>query len=158
MSDLNLPKVSCICPTFARVYLLEEAIESFLRQDYKGEKELIICNDFYQQELVYEHPEVKIYNLPERCPTLGDKKNQTYSYATGEYMIIWEDDDIFLPGRISRLVNAILEINSEFMFEGPHIILYGGKINYQPFTTAGSNIISKKLFEEIGGFPLINSG
>jgi len=158
MSDLNLPKVSCICPTFARVYLLEEAIESFLRQDYKGEKELIICNDFYQQELVYEHPEVKIYNLPERCPTLGDKKNQTYSYTTGEYMIIWEDDDIFLHGRISRLVNAILEINSEFMFEGPHIILYGGKINYQPFTTAGSNIISKKLFEEIGGFPLINSG
>ena len=54
MSDLNLPKVSCICPTFARVYLLEEAIESFLRQDYKGEKELIIddgledcCGEFW---------------------------------------------------------------------------------------------------------------
>jgi len=38
-------KVSCQCITYDRVELLEEAIESFLRQDYKGEKELVILND-----------------------------------------------------------------------------------------------------------------
>jgi hypothetical protein len=56
------------------------------------------------------------------------------------------------------MVNAMLEINSEFMFEGPHIILYGGKISYQSSLVSGPNIISKKLFETVGGMPLINSG
>lgn len=155
---MTLPKISCICPTFSRAYLLEEALESFLKQDYQGEKELIIYNDFSQQEFIFEHPEVKIINSLERSPTLGHKWNTTYSHATGEYMLTWGDDDIYLPGRISRMVNAMLEINSEFMFEGSHIILYGGKISYQSSLVSGPNIISKKLFEAVGGMPLINSG
>jgi glycosyltransferase involved in cell wall biosynthesis len=153
-----LPKVSCVCPTFARAYLLEEALESFLRQDYQGGKELIICNDFPLQEFIFEHPEVKVINLPTRCPNLGSKRNVAYSYATGEYMLTWGDDDIHLPKRISRMVNAALELKSEFLLEGAHIILYAGKISYQPGLVAGPNIISKRLFEEIGGIPERNSG
>jgi glycosyltransferase involved in cell wall biosynthesis len=158
MFNMILPKISCICPTFSRAYLLEEAIESFHKQDYQGEKELIVCNDFPLQEFVYEHPEVKIINLPERCPNLGSKRNTAYSYATGEYMITWGDDDIHLPRRISRMVNVALELNTEFLFEGPYIILYGGKISYQPGLVAGPNMISKRLFEAVGGIPNINSG
>ena len=41
----DLPAVSCICLTYGRVALLEEAIESFLRQDYPGVKELVVLND-----------------------------------------------------------------------------------------------------------------
>jgi glycosyltransferase involved in cell wall biosynthesis len=96
---MNYPKVSCVCPTFARAYLLEEAIESFHRQDYPGEKELIICNDFIDQELIYDHPDVKVINLKERCKNLGEKKNITCSYATGDLLLTWEDDDIHLPSR-----------------------------------------------------------
>ena len=33
------PKVSCYCATYGRTKLLEEAIHSFLLQDYEGEKE-----------------------------------------------------------------------------------------------------------------------
>ena len=40
------PKVSCYCATYGRVSLLEESVHSFLIQDYDGEKELIILNDF----------------------------------------------------------------------------------------------------------------
>ena len=38
----DYPGVSCICPTYARPDLLEEAIQSFLLQDYPGPKELIV--------------------------------------------------------------------------------------------------------------------
>jgi glycosyltransferase involved in cell wall biosynthesis len=158
MSNLNLPKVSCICPTFCRAYLLEEAVESFLRQDYEGEKELIICNDFIDQEIIFDHPLVKVINLPERTKTLGEKRNITYSYATGEYMITWGDDDIHLPRRISRMVNAALKLNTEFLFEGPYIILYDHKLYKEPGSTCGANIISKKLFKEVGGIPEENIG
>src|SRR5690349_243347 len=52
-------KVSCICATYNRPphfqWLLEEAIESFLRQDY-AEKELIVLNDCPEQELLCDAP------------------------------------------------------------------------------------------------------
>lgn len=155
---MNNPKVSCICPTFGRAYLLEEAIESFHRQDYPGEKELIICNDLPDQHLIYEHPDVKVINLPERCPTLGDKKNISNSYGTGELLLTWEDDDIHLPGRISRMVNAIQNSDVKFVFEGPYYILYGGKILKERGRTQGTHIISKELFDASPKYPIMNSG
>jgi glycosyltransferase involved in cell wall biosynthesis len=154
----TLPKISCICPTFGRAYLLEEAIESFHRQDYPGEKELIICNDFVDQELVYDHPEVKVVNLSERAPNLGNKRNKAYSYATGDAFLTWGDDDIHLPGRISRMVNSMKELNSEFVFEGPYYIIYGGKLSLDKGKTSGAHIITKDLFYKVGQIPEINSG
>lgn len=151
-------KVSCVCPTFCRAYLLEEAIESFLRQDYPGEKELIICNDFVHQELVYSHPNVKVINLPERCPNLGNKRNVAYSHATGDVFLTWGDDDIHLPGRISRMVNAMQELNSEFVFEGSYYLLYNNKITKEKGKTSGAHVITKKLFYEAGQIPEMNSG
>ena len=153
---MNLPKVSCICPTFCRVYLLEEAIESFLRQDYAGEKELIVCNDFLPQELVYEHPSVKIINLSERAPNLGAKRNATYAHATGDLLLTWGDDDIHLPGRISRMVNSLGD--NEFLYEGQYYCLYGGKLYWERGKTSGAHIITKRLFDELGGIPEMNSG
>lgn len=152
------PKVSCICPTFCRAYLLEEAIESFHRQNYPGEKELIICNDFIDQELVYNHPDVKVINLKERAPNLGSKRNTAYSYATGDVFLTWGDDDVHLPGRITRMVNAMKEHNSEFVFEGPYYILYGGKLSFEKGKTSGAHIITKDLFYKAGKIPEINSG
>jgi GT2 family glycosyltransferase len=152
------PKVSCICPTFCRAYLLEEAIESFHRQNYPGEKELIICNDFIDQELVYNHPDVKVINLKERAPNLGSKRNTAYSYATGDVFLTWGDDDIHLPNRISRMVNAMIELKSDFVFEGPYYLLYGGKLSFDKGKTSGAHIITKKLFYDAGKIPEINSG
>jgi glycosyltransferase involved in cell wall biosynthesis len=155
----TLPKISCICPTFGRAYLLEEAIESFHRQDYLGEKELIICNDFVDQELVYNHPEVKVINLSERAPNLGFKKNYTYEQGTGDLFLTWEDDDIHLPGRISRMVNSIQKFNEEFVFEGPYYLLYGGRLSKKMTgKTSGTHIITKKLFYDCGKIPAMNSG
>lgn len=154
----KFPKVSCVCPTFARAYLLEEAIESFHRQDYPGEKELIICNDFVEQELIYDHPEVKVINLKERCKTLGEKKNKTCSFATGELLLTWEDDDIHLPGRITRMVKSLQDSKREFVFEGPYFVLYGGKMYKKDTRTQGTHIITKRLFEASPKYPLMNSG
>ena len=83
---MQLPKISCVCPTFCRTALLEEAIECFLRQDYQGEKELIIGNDFSSQHLIFEHKEVKVINTDVRFPTLGEKRNWICNYSTGDYL------------------------------------------------------------------------
>ena len=55
--------VSCLCLTYGRPTLLEEAIESFIRQQWDGPKELIVLNDHPEQELLYQYDEVRIINL-----------------------------------------------------------------------------------------------
>jgi len=64
---MDLPLISCICPTYNRLpkyqFLLEESIESFLRQDYPN-KESIVLNDTPGQELRCEANGVTIVNVP----------------------------------------------------------------------------------------------
>lgn len=67
------PPVSCICPTYGRVALLEEAIETFLRQDYPSPKELIVVNDYAGQTLYFDHPEGRVINVPQRFHSVGEK-------------------------------------------------------------------------------------
>jgi hypothetical protein len=95
------PAVSCICPTYGRPGVLEEAIQSFLLQDYPGRKELIVLNDFDRQLLIFDHPEVTIINLPRRFRTLGEKHNAAVALASHDLIFVWDDDDIYLPHRLS---------------------------------------------------------
>ena len=98
----ELPSVSCWCPTFARESLLEEALESFLQQDYPGKKELVIVNGNPDQTLVFDHPEVRIYNAKERFLTLGAKQKFTMEKCEYEFVAPWGSDDIHLSSRLSR--------------------------------------------------------
>lgn len=101
------PKVSCYCPTYGKSKLLEEAIYSFLNQDYDGEKELVILNDLVDQTLIFDHPQVKIINSKQRIYPLGKKLNECLSYCSGEYIFVWDDDDIYFPWKISFSINNI---------------------------------------------------
>lgn len=99
--------ISCLMPTFnrpaTRPWLLNEAVQSFLLQDYPN-KELIICNDTPDQELLLarNHANIKVVNLPKRFDTLGNKLDwMIRNVAMGEYLCRWDDDDISLPWRLS---------------------------------------------------------
>ena len=102
------PLASAICCTFARPRLLEEAIECFLRQDYEP-KEMIILNDHPDQELILaqKHPGIRIINAPERYGSLGEKRNAAMAHAKGEYLFVWDDDDLSLPWRMSSSVKLL---------------------------------------------------
>jgi glycosyltransferase involved in cell wall biosynthesis len=102
------PKVSCYCATYGRVSLLEESVHSFLIQDYDGEKELIILNDFSDQTIYFDHPQIKIYNYKKKESLLGKKFNDCVKYCTGEILFPWEDDDIYLSNKISFSVNKMI--------------------------------------------------
>jgi glycosyltransferase involved in cell wall biosynthesis len=150
--------ISCICPTYSRPELLEEAIESFLRQDFKGEKELIILNDFADQELVFDHPEVRIFNTSERFQTLGEKYNAMFALAKGEFLTPWEDDDIFLPHRLSYAMKKINETGADY-----HKLPLAYCWHYGHITEITGNLFyctgtwSKKLLEKTTGCGAVNT-
>jgi hypothetical protein len=98
------PPLSCICLTYGRPELLEEAIHSFLLQEYPGDRELIVLNDFDQQHLIFEHPDVRVLNVPRRFRTVGEKTNAAVALAAHDLLFVWDDDDIYLPHRLALSV------------------------------------------------------
>lgn len=88
--------------------LLNEAVQSFLMQDY-GNKELVIVNDTPGQTVNFSHPEVIVMNCPERFKSLGAKRNAAIHRSTGDYLFVWDDDDIHLPWRLSQGVRWFQE-------------------------------------------------
>lgn len=122
------PFVSCICPTFNRIAKLEEMLESFLRQDYPGRKELIILNDCPAQTLHFDHPEVRIINWTAQCKSLGKKHRALVGAAKGEYISVWDDDDIKLPRALSFSVDMMRRNRLELFYPDKSIVSYNNSV------------------------------
>ena len=153
--------VSCICLTYRRSELLGESIESFLRQDFQGKKELIILNDEPEQEIVFNHPDVLIVNLKERLSTVGEKRDFAIKISNNDYIFPWDDDDIMLPNRISHSMRNVQELNLDayklsacFTLNGDtisdHISFHGGLY--------GSCCFSREKYDQTDGHPKLNTG
>ncbi|HEY4259442.1 MAG TPA: glycosyltransferase [Schlesneria sp.] len=166
------PKVSAICLAYdlpARLEALNEAVESFLRQTYPN-KELVIVNDMPGMVIEFEHPQVRILNLPERCATLGDKYNAGCEAASGDLLESWDDDDISLPWRMEQSVAKISQQvhfdttngraagTAEYFNPQTCWSLCDGKLELQTTTHICHNAatMTKAAWEAAGRYPLLN--
>ena len=148
-----------MCPTFARPrQVVEEAVHSFLNQDYAGEKELLILNDFHLQKLVFEHPQVTVVNVPSRFHSLGEKRNAAAALCRHDLLAVWDDDDIYLPHRLSFSV-SMYEERKRFFKPSRALILDDGAIR-GPKTALfhGGSLWHRSLFDEAGGYAHMGSG
>jgi hypothetical protein len=153
----GMPKVSCQCITYGRPHLLNEAVESFLRQDYAGEKELVILND-HPTILVepFKHPEIKVFNVGARFHSIGEKRNACCALCTGQVIFPWDDDDISLPWRIS----FTLEQMKNHHYMKPDRLWYWdkGAVSARKAVAHAMGAWSRALFDEVRGYPHIQSG
>lgn len=157
----NLPLISCICPTFGRPpgrqHLIEEAIQSFLLQDYPN-KELIVLNDCPGQELVCNAPGVRVVNVSERFPSLGDKRNAGVALARGDLIATWDDDDISLPWRLSLSYQMLG--NADYFNPQSCWFRHSGKMEAQHGSIVGANmsLFRRDALRAIGGYPSLTLG
>jgi len=99
-------KVSCLMGTYGRYSMASESLSCFLDQDYEN-KELIILNQ-HEVPLVFDHPQVKIYNInAKEVPTLQSIRRACLELATGDYIIFWDDDDLMMPHHLSTSIKYI---------------------------------------------------
>ena len=152
----EVPLVSCICLTYnrppAHEWLVEEALKSFLVQDYPR-KELIILSDCPGQFLSFQSPDVLVVNVNRRFHSLGEKLNAAVGLARGDFIALWDDDDISLPWRIPLSIQAIGDADyynpSQYWFidsEGLHIDHAMGLAHH-------CSILSRRAFDFVGGYP-----
>ena len=154
----KFPFISCKCITYGRVSTLEEAIHSFLIQDYPKDRcELIIVNDYPKQKLIYDHPQVTIYNLDETFPLIGEKENYAIERCNGDLIAVWDDDDVAMSNHLMNIANHWKEDTNIIHWETG---VFYNEPSITAITGVGNSgiVYSKDVWERIGKSPLENAG
>jgi len=158
MENKEFPMISAKCITFGRVNMLEESIQSFLQQDYPADKcELVIVNDYPLQKLIYDHPQVRIYNFDKTFTTIGEKENWATEQCNGNIIVQWDDDDLALPNHLQNI--------SKYFIDGSNILhwnrgIFMNSSQITSITGLGNSgiVFSKSAWKKVGGHPLENAG
>ena len=103
------PRVSCIMPTRDRRRFVPQAIDYFLRQDYP-ERELLIVDDGDTpvDDLLPDDPRIALLR-PTGKATIGAKRNLACEQATGDVIMLWDDDDWYADQRIRYQMQPLLD-------------------------------------------------
>lgn len=103
---MSVPLISVITPTYNRPYVLGELLESLSRQTYRN-LEIIIINDhgidvkFVKD--AYPELQVHIIDLDTNLKHVH-ARNYGLAQATGDYILLCDDDDLLLSTHIERMV------------------------------------------------------
>ncbi len=155
------PPVSILVPTYGRTRCLSEVLECFRRQTYTGAMELLILNDVQGQSLTCATPNVRIVNLPARCPSLGDKRNLAVAFAKHDLFLFVDDDDIFLPWYVKTAMRSYQAWQRPTW---PHAHYYASgrgaeiRVRLVRQTHPASYLMSKTQFDAIGRYPFVYAG
>lgn len=165
-NEEELPLISCVMPTYGRPAYVNEAIQMFLDQDYPN-KELIILNDCEGQIFTCNLPPeagIQVINHPERFPNLGDKRNACIEIAKGEFIAIWDDDDVYLPWRLSYSYRMLKAYDTPF-YRAKDFLTYWGKDeplhndqSVPGWVSHPNTLFTKDLWKKVQGYPSIDVG
>lgn len=118
------PLVSVIIPTYRRSFELERAIISVQTQTYE-KCEIIVVDDNDDKEWnqivqsiinkCSKNNKVSI-RLIQNHPNLGSAKarNKGIEKSQGDFVVFLDDDDIYLPERVKKQLDVMIEHNADF--------------------------------------------
>ncbi|MGQ0826912.1 MAG: glycosyltransferase [Bacteroidota bacterium] len=113
-------KVTVIIPTYRRPENLKLAIESVVSQTYKNIEVIVIdANDpesEYRQEtekLMNAYPNV-IYIKGAHALNGAEARNLGLKYSNSEYISFLDDDDVYLPEKVKKSIEAIKKYPSGY--------------------------------------------
>ena len=152
-----MKKVSFVCTTYRRFTCVERIIAQFHAQTYPN-VELIIFNTDMKFPLVkeFDHENVIVINNDidylSGAPyeTRGQICRDAVTHATGDYFMLADDDDIYLPWHIQQAVDKIEEMGTDAwkpersFFATPH------KLELVRNTMEASVIVKMERIREIG--------
>lgn len=155
------PKVSAVMCTYGRFKCVERALNCFLQQDYKGETELIIFNTDPENPYTLTSElnmlgSVKIVNqgvdsiTNEPYTNVGAIRRDALTHATGDYVVTWDDDDIFLPHFIRQGIDRIAETGLPSFKPAASFFYSGGNLRIVRNTMEASVIADINKVREYG--------
>ena len=122
-----MKKVSVLVPAYNHGEYIGDAINSILESDYKN-LEIIVVDDGSKddtRDVVANFKDV-IYIHQENAGA-AHAINKAISVASGDYLSILNDDDVFLPQHISVAVNNLEKYGNRIFVGKPDIVGSGDK-------------------------------
>ena len=118
------PEVSIIIPTYNRRAALAELLEALLRQTYRN-FEVIIVNDAGESVdkviALYKSLNIKRIDF-ERNAKHVHARNAGLRVATGNWIMLCDDDDILLPDHIERMLQQ--SSDADLLYSDVEIVHY----------------------------------
>jgi glycosyltransferase involved in cell wall biosynthesis len=171
MGRTNPPLVSIIIPTYNRGWIIKEAVDSVLTQDF-NDFELIVVDDgstdntseilnSYQQD-------IKV--IQQNNQGVSAARNRGLATASGRFIAFLDSDDLWLPQKLSRQVDFFnsnpdaLICQTEEIWIRNNVRVNPKKRHKKPsgmifepslalcLVSPSSVMIRPSLFEKIGGF------
>jgi len=178
---INKPLVSVIIPTYKRSDSLVRAIESVLNQTYTDVEVIVVDdnNDDEFRKITAARMEqfsnrMNVYYVQHECNKNGSAaRNTGISYANGDFIAFLDDDDVFLPQKIEKQYNRLLDLPVEWggcycgysvilddtiIYNGPHNDIREGSMIYElmsmsfSFGTTSTLFFRKEALINIAGF------
>jgi glycosyltransferase involved in cell wall biosynthesis len=153
----NIPKVSAVCCTYGRFKCVERAMNCFLAQDYPN-KELIIYNTDTDSpyDVSQSTHSITIVNRSidsitnEPYTNVGAIRRDALMFATGDYVVTFDDDDIFLPHFMSQAINRMAETGLPSFKPEKSFFYSGGNLRLVMNTLEASVVASIDLVRKYG--------
>lgn len=143
--------ISVLTITYKRPHLLEEAIESFLRQRRVAGAEMVIINDNPEVDYVYDHPSIKIFNVKERFPSIAAKLKWGYKQCTHNFIYRLDDDDLLAPEAIYNVAVTVIEsaLDYDIYRSKDHFFFVNNKFEKKSSNINNGNVYTKKYLNRI---------
>jgi glycosyltransferase involved in cell wall biosynthesis len=152
----GLPLVSVIIPTHNRALLLQQAVNSVYNQEGLGQEfaiELIVvdgASSDHTPDLMRSYPQARYIRLEKNLGAAACRNTGLQS-STGKYIGFLDDDDLWLPYKLSLQIPA-LESHPEIgLVYSQSIVKIGSKFHIDPqkSDTASGSVFSQLL---VGNF------
>ena len=165
------PQVSVIIPTYNRGWILKEAIDSVLAQDYK-DFELIVVDDGStdntSEVLAPYGNDIRIFF--QKNKGVSAARNRGITEASGQYIAFLDSDDLWLPRKLSTQINFFNQMPDALICQTEEIwIRNGRRVNpkkrhkklsgmiFEPslelcLVSPSAVMIRRSLFDRVGEF------
>lgn len=145
---MNSPLISIITPTFNRIHLLGETIESVRRQTY-AQWEMIIVDDGSTdpiRQLVesYDDPRLSFHAF-EHSGNYAIARNRGLKFSQGDIIAFLDSDDLWASQKLARIVD-IFSSNASSQFILSNVELIGNTTVKAPELVTRHNV---SLFEDL---------
>ena len=145
-----MPEVSVIIPTICRREELQRAIRSVLAQDY-SDLELIVVNDSIDPQDQgwlrdnYQHKATLLHTSGKKGANAA--RNIGIKNSRGEFIAFLDDDDEWLPNKISMQIGFMKKNDSGLCYTGKNIINEStGKKEWYSFEKSNYFKLKKTIF------------
>jgi hypothetical protein len=150
-------KVSFVCTSYRRFYCVQRIVAQYHAQTYPN-KELIIFNtdEEFPYTLGEKDPSIilinngKDYQTGEPYANRGQICRDAVTHATGDYFMLADDDDVYLPWHLQQAVEGIQENGKDAWKPHSSFFANAAGIHLVNNTLEASVIVKMDRIREIG--------